>query len=104
MLYNPDWERVFTLESFSAWLSQKPKNERYCFLNLQNCAAAQYLKANGLDPMISTDRLKELGWTDVVCSGGRNETFGYAARRAQLILRGGWQLRAAKFFGVAGLV
>lgn len=104
MLYDPKWEKVYTLANFSAWLSAKPKGEKYCFTNLDNCAAAQYLKAHGMNPSISCDRLKELGWVDVVCSGGRHETFGAAALRAKLLLRGGWVLGAARFFGVAGLV
>lgn len=104
MLYNPNWEKVYTLANFAAWLSKKPKRERYCFVNIYNCAAAQYLKANGMDPSISCERLEELGWTKVVCTGGGHETFGAAALRAKLLLRGGWVLSTAKFFGIAGLI
>ena len=102
MLYDPKWEKIYTTAGLSAWLAKQPKDKHYSFVDTDNCAAAQYLRAQGVDHNISCDRLDELGWMDVVCTGPYN-TFGHAARRARLIQRGGWCLRLARFFGVSGL-
>ena len=104
MLFNPDWEKTFTLESFSAWLDQQPKGKRYRFVDADQCAIAQYLESRGIDVRMSIDRMKELGWVDIVCTGGTKDTFGAAALRARLILCGGWRLKLARFFGVGGLL
>lgn len=109
MLYDPRWEvqgpDVFSLESFADWLARQPKHAAYRFVEPNNCAAAQYLRAQGIENnSLSCDRLRELRWIDVVSTGGTHDTFGHAARRARLISRGGWQLSIARFFGVAGLI
>jgi hypothetical protein len=98
MLYNPTWERIYTIESFAAWLASKPKGETYNFTEPENCAAAQYLKAQGVqDYNLSNDRLRELGWYDIV-NAPWDKTFGGAARRAECIQRGGWRLAIARLF------
>jgi hypothetical protein len=100
MLYNPKWERIFTIECFAAWLASKPKRETYRFTDIENCAVSQYLKAQGVqDYCLSTARIRELGWLDIVCQP-LNETFGGAARRARLLQRGGWRLAIARFFSL----
>lgn len=40
----------FSLEHFTEWLGTKPKNNEYCFMDHGNCAWAQYIKENGIDP------------------------------------------------------
>ena len=103
MLFNPSWEKVFTTEEFRAWLLKQPADKHYAFIDVDRCAVAQYLQANGLESYMSCDRMKELGWVDIVCSPGK-DTFGKAARRAYFVSRGGWLLSVARFFAIAGLV
>jgi hypothetical protein len=104
MLYNGNWDKTtLTLESFSAWLHQQPAEKSYRFTDIGRCAVAQYLESRGHEPIMSCERLEELGWMKVVCAPGHH-TFGEAAMRARLHLRGGWRLRVAKFFGRAGML
>lgn len=104
MLFNPNWANVFTTASFYEWLRKQPKDKKYHFCDVDNCAIAQYLKSNGVDHVMDIDRMKELGWVDIVCTGGVQSTFGGAAKRAKLKLIGGWRLRLARCFGIAGLL
>jgi hypothetical protein len=98
MLYNPKWDRIFTTECFAEWLSSKPKGEAYRFIDIENCAVSQYLKAHGVkDYFLSNARLRELGWLDIV-NAPWDQTFGGAARRARLIQRGGWRQVIARLF------
>lgn len=96
MLYDPKWEAIYTVEAFGRWLAQKPRGETYEYIDAMNCAAAQYLQAHGVggrDSMLEVERLKELGWYDVV--RGTPRTFGAAADRAKG--RAGWLRRAINF-------
>lgn len=112
MLYNPNWERIYTTENFAAWLLKQPAAKRYDFCKPTECAIAQYLKAQGVtnykEYMMDLDRMHALGWKAIVCRpypGG--ETFGAAARRAlrrlpfrtRLVLRNDWRTSIARAVG-----
>jgi hypothetical protein len=99
MLYNPKWEEIYTVRAFADWLAAQPRGQVYNFIDPINCAAAQYLKAQGVaDYVLSGARLRELGWGKIVNGGRPKETFGRAARRAWLVQRKGWAAPIARFF------
>lgn len=101
MLYNPKWDNIYTVENLAKWLSTQPKDKKYSYTDPNNCAAAQYLKAQGVEGyVLGLETLYKLGWHNIVSGDRFNETFGRAARRARLVVRGGWRLCLAEWWGI----
>lgn len=106
MLYDKKWDKQietkadpFSLKSFAMWLETQPANERYSFLNVSNCAYAQYLKAKGYRFVLIGGFSFSHGWRTFIPSAGRPltadvrhvlnghpYTFGAALQRARTAL------------------
>lgn len=81
MLYDSRKAGIYSRENFVFWLGQQPRNQRYNYTDSDNCAAAQYLKAHGIeDYSLSVARLYELDWSFV---NGMFETMGAAYIRGR---------------------
>lgn len=102
MLLDRKKSGIYSLENFAAWLAQQPPEKVYHYTDPTNCAAAQYLKAHGVEAYsayaLTGVDLKELGWYGIVMKGRTSDTFGRASKRAQSVLR---RKRIKQFF--AGL-
>lgn len=97
MLYDPKWEKIYTTANLADWLGTQPFWKPFDYTKPDECAVAQYLRAHGIvECSMSVDRLKELGWDDIVNIVGAPSTFGIAARRARRAAHGPWWVRASK--------
>lgn len=99
MLYNPQWERIWTVEGFARWLAQQPPEKAYDWHHPEHCAAGQYLAAMGVgSPGLDPDELRDLDWYDITVGwfGEDSWTFGKATRRAYKEL--GWRYRWYQFW------
>jgi hypothetical protein len=88
MLYDPKWNVLYTKENFAKWLAEQPADATYDYCKPMDCAAAQYLKAHGVEDCgLAPHELRDLGWHNIVLQAGGEDTFGAAAKRAKAELR-----------------
>lgn len=90
MLYDPQTEIKHNLLGFIEWLKQQPPEQTYCYTDSQNCALAQYLKAQGKtefdDYCLPSEGTKNVLGPDanyILNKAGDSSTFGACLRRAK---------------------
>jgi hypothetical protein len=99
MLYDSKRAGIYSTENFAAWLGQQPRSRTYRYTDGHKCAAAQYLKAHGVEQFVlDPSDLRALGWDEIV-NMPHDNTFGGAYRRARLVLRNDWLTHLARLFG-----
>jgi hypothetical protein len=82
MLYDARKAGIWSRENFVIWLGNQPRHQRYNYTDPDNCAAALYLKAHGIEGYsLSVEQLRVLEWNTIV--NGMIDTMGAAYIRGR---------------------
>jgi hypothetical protein len=93
MLYNPSWDKPFTMPHFIGWLGKHDRAQTYNYQSCDDCLVAQYYKEHG-EPYVSPsyEMIRENGLALLIAGNaswppfpGTNAPF---IRQAEWIARG----------------